>query len=420
MRHLLQKGSLSACLIVLATIALFSCHKSTPTPATDTPPVMPPNSAAVAAAANQFAFSIFHSILQSQPANVNKLISPLSIFTALSMTYNGAAGATQDSMALALQQKGIAISDLNAFNQALITQLPKEDSKVQLSIANSIWYSKAGAQPAPAFLDLTKTDYLSTMQAMDFTQSVAAVNTINSWVAKNTNNKIPGILDRLDPATLMILINAVYFNAPWLHGFQPEATHNQPFTLGDGSTVSTPFMFQEMYTPAWFGPTFTFVELPYSTGKGFSMYLAIPIDNSWSIADFVAAFTRDSLTNAYAHMDSTFVGVSLPRWEYPYSIPILNDELTALGMGIAFGSTADFSGMYPNRPLHISQVAHKAYIKVSEEGTEAAAVTSVGTTATLVPAAWPVKADHPFLYLITEKQTGTVLFLGIVADPTQH
>jgi len=419
MRHHLRAGHLSACLLLCLALTLLSCHKNISTPATSTPLDLPPNSYAVTNSANEFAFTLFQSTLKTEPTGSNMLISPLSVYMALSMTYNGAAGATRDSMALALQQSGIPISQLNAVSKALITQLPKEDSKVQLSIANSIFYSNKGPQPAPDFLDSTKTNYLSAMQAIDVSQPAAALNTINAWVAKNTKNKIPAILDQLDPYTLMVLVNAIYFNAPWLNSFKPAQTRAMPFSLAGGSTVSTPFMNQEMTIRSWFGPTFTLAELPYSTGKGFAMYVVLPNDPAQSITDFAASFKLDSLSNACAHLDSSFVSVSLPKWEYSYSITNMKRELTALGMGIAFGD-ADFSKMYPTASVSLSQVAHKTYIKVSEEGTEAAAATAVTVELTSAPMIRAIKADHPFLYVIAEKQTGTVLFVGIVNDPTKN
>lgn len=417
MRHHLRAGHLTACLQLCLALTLFSCHKNISTPATSTPLDLPPNSTAVTNAANEFAFTLFHSTLKTEPSGPNMLISPLSVYMALSMTYNGAAGATRDSMALTLQQSGIPISQLNAVNQALITQLPKEDSKVQLSIANSIFYSDKGPQPAPAFLDSTKTNYLGAMQALDFSQSAASLSTINSWVAKNTKNKIPTILDQLDPYTVMVLVNAIYFNATWLNAFKPAQTRTMPFTLTGGSTVSTPFMNQEANIRSWFGPTFTLAELPYSTGKGFAMYLVLPNDPARSITDFAASFKGDTLAYAYSRLDSSFVSISLPKWEYSYSIANMKKELKALGMGIAF-EDADFSKMYPTTTVSLSQVAHKTYIKVSEEGTEAAAATAVTVVETSMPMVRAIKADHPFLYMIAERQTGAVLFVGIVTNPS--
>ncbi|HLZ88821.1 MAG TPA: serpin family protein [Puia sp.] len=412
----LRAGNLSSCLILSFALTLFSCHKQVSAPAVDTPLNLPPGSTAVTSSTNQFAFSLLHSILQHEPTGANELISPFSIYMALSMTYNGAAGPTRDSMAVALQQSGIPVSQLNTVSQALISQLPKEDSKVQLSVANAIWYAKNIAQPSSTFLNTIQQDYLGTMQSLDFTQP-ASVNTINTWVAKNTNNKIPAILDQVPSNTAMVLVNAVYFNGVWRNAFDPNQTRDMPFTLADGNTISTPFMTREMTIRANFGPSFAIAELPYSTGKGFNMYLVVPNDKNRSITDFAASFNLDTLTSAWARLDSTPVGLWIPKWEYAYSIPNLKTELTALGMGLAFGN-ADFSNMFSGESVNISQVAHKAYIKVSEEGTEAAAATGVVVRITASPVIPALFADHPFLYLITEKQTGTVLFIGFVTNPS--
>jgi serpin B len=165
------------------------------------------------------------------------------------------------------------------------------------------------------------------------------------------------------------------------------------------------------------GTAFTMVELPYGTGKAFDMYILLPKNSSQSLNDFALSLDRSSLTNAFSHLDSSTVQLSLPKWEYSYSIDDMRPSLAKLGMGIAFGGEADFSDMY-STPVFISKAVHKTYIKVNESGTEAAAVTVIGVTLTSAPSGPPpVKIDHPFVYLVTEKQTGSILFMGLLNDP---
>jgi serine protease inhibitor len=414
-------------LIILGMICVLpACKKSNSTitgSGTYTPLDLPAGSHAVTNASNTFALNIFQQVLQADQATTNKLISPLSIYLALSMTYNGAAGATLDSMAGTLGLAGVPTAQLDEVSQALLQQLPKEDNKVQLSLANSIWYEQGGPQPAPAFLNTAQTDYLGLVQSLDFTNP-ASVNTINSWVAKNTDNYIPTIINQLNPSDLMLLINAIYFNGAWLNAFQAGKTQNQLFHLTDGSTVSVPFMNQTVSIRASVSSALTLAELPYGTGKAYDMYLAIPTSTGMSIDDFAASFDEGTLASAISQLDTVDAALTIPKWNYSYAVNQMAPELSQLGMSIAFGGDADFSNMYPSAPVNISQVIHKTYIKVSEEGTQAAAATAVVFTFSLSPGGHsgpiPIVADHPFVYLIVEKQTGTILFIGVVNDPSQN
>ncbi len=419
-----RAGLLSACLILCLALTVISCSKNnSSSQGIDTPLDLPPGSSAITNAANQFALNTFQQVLQTEPRGANTLISPLSIYLALGITYNGAAGATADSMAATLDLAGIPAGELNAVCKALLQQLPKEDNKVQLSLANSIWYGKQYPQPTPAFQDTIGNAFLSTIQGLDFTAAQAALNTINSWVAKNTNNKIPTILSHIDPSTLIVLANAIYFNGAWLNAFKTSDTQNEPFVLANGSNVTVPFMNQTAELRAYQNTQFTLAELPYGTGKAFDMYLVIPTQTSASVYDFAASLNAATLANAVSHLDSVKAKLTIPKWEYSYSIDNMKTELTQMGMGIAFSDDeADFTKMYPATQMNLSQVAHKTYIQVSEAGTQAAAATAVVgiTTTSIIGGPIPIKADHPFVYLIVEKQTGTILFTGIVNDPSQH
>jgi serine protease inhibitor len=421
MRTCLQKRALSTCFILFVALSIASCKKdNNPTPGVDTPLNLPAGSSTVTTAANQFAFNLFEQVVQSDPTPSNTLISPLSIYQALGMTYNGSAGATADSMALTLGLAGLPVSQLNAVSKAMLQQMPTEDNKVQFSPANSIWYRQNGPQPSPAFVDTVTTDFLATAQALDFT-SPSAVNTINSWVAKKTENKIPTILQSLEPNAEMVLVNAIFFSGSWLNAFKPGDTQDAPFYFADGSSVSVPFMNEQVGLRVYRAATYTLAELPYGTGKAFDMYLVIPNSATQPIQQFAASFNADSLANAMPHLDSENVKLTIPKWSYSCSIDDLSPQLAKMGMGIAFANGADFANMYPTTTTAISRVIHKTWIQVSESGTQAAAATAVVMIATAVEAGPPpVRADHPFVYAITEKQTGTILFLGILNDPSQN
>jgi len=405
-------------LLLLLVLGLLSCKKDN-SPAVTRTLDLPPGSDAVIEASNQFAFKFFNTVLQQDPALNNKLVSPLSVYTALSMVYNGAANATRDSIGKTLQLNGISIDDLNALNKALIQQMPTEDNKVAMNIANSIWYNKNAPQPIPAFLNTMQTDYNGQVQPLDF-GSASAASTINSWIAQNTNNKIKNVLDKVSPYDWMYLVNAIYFNGAWKYAFKPDLTHTDVFNR-PGGTVNVPFMSGKMAVRVSYSPSLTLVELPYGGGKSYDMYLALPSDKDQSIVDFAASFNEATLTSVLSQLDTQNAQINLPKWEYGYSIDDMQPNLTQMGMGIAFGNTADFANMYSVAPgtLYISHAIHKTYIKVSEQGTEAAAVTVIGITQTSIGADPTITFDHPFIYILRERQSGAILFIGLVTDPSK-
>lgn len=411
---------LAPCLFLLLAAGLISCHKSVAPPDTSKTLSLPTGGQEVISAGNQFALNFFGTVLQTDSTTPNKLISPFSIDMALYMLYNGSANATRDSIAKTLALSGISPGLLNAVSKALIQQMPAEDSKVSLSIANSIWYKQNGPQPLPGFLDTITNDYNGYLQSLDFTNP-ASVGQVNSWVARNTNNKIPTILNSFTPNEVMLLINAIYFNGAWEYAFNTSDTYNAPFYLGNGSTVSTPFMYLTLTTRIYRDPAYTLLELPYGSGKNFDMYVVLPAGQQQSLTDFAASFSNTALSNGLSRLDSQQIGLFLPKWEASYTIPDMKPNLAALGMSLAMDRTAaDFSNMYSTR-VYLSQAVHKTYIDVSETGTEAAATTSIGiSTAVIGPDIHAIRVDHPFLYFITEKQTGAILFIGMLDDPTQN
>ena len=402
------------CLLILA-VGLFACRKSTPAPAVTRALDLPAGSTQIISAGNRFAMNFFNTVLQQDTVTPNPLISPLSIYMALSMLYNGSEGATRDSMVLALQQTGLPIDQLNAVSNALIHQLPTEDSKVSLSIANSLWYQQNGPQPLASYLDTLGDEYNGHLQALDFANP-SSLATINNWVATKTDDKITSILSSLSPADIMVLVDAVYFNGPWHFPINPSWTSNQPFYLADGSSRSVPTMGMENTLRLYRDPAYTLIEFPYGAGNSFAMYVALPTDQQQPVKNFASTFTASSFSAALPLLDSQLVGIFLPKWKLSYSIPNMIPNLAALGMGITATGSADFSGMFTT-PTRLSQAIHKTYIDVSEQGTEAAAATGAVTTSA-VPNIPAILINHPFLYFIVEKQTGAILFMGTMNDPS--
>jgi serpin B len=220
----------------------------------------------------------------------------------------------------------------------------------------------------------------------------------------------------------MYLVNAIYFNGAWKNAFESSRTRSSDFYLPGGGHVNTPFMSGQMTVRAKLDPSFTLVELPYGGGKSFDMYLLTPSDKTQSITEFATAFDEPRLMDVLSGLDSQNIDLHLPKWESSYSVDQLIPDLVDMGMGIAFGDHADLSNMYAVAPgtLYVSRALHKTYIKVSEQGTEAAAVTVIEITESLStpPHFQEISFDHPFFYLLREHQTGAILFMGLVTDPS--
>lgn len=402
------------------SVFITSCNKPNPFVPDETKTViLPAGGPSVINANNKFALDFFRSTLAQDGEDNNKLISPLSIYLALSMVYNGADNGTKDSIAKVLNLSGIDINSLNDVCHTLTSLLPQEDNKVKLSIANSLWYRQNSYHPIPSFLNTVQNDYSASVNALKFGDP-SAVKTINNWVAQKTNNKIPEIIKTISSDDLMYIINAIYFNGAWKYAFKTSDTHNDDFYLQNGSTKTVSFMKQKTTVKMYGDSLFSMIELPYGGGKGFSMYILKPVDQQQSLNTFSASLNENILSEAINKMDSAGIEIQMPKWEYSYKIEDMKPELGKLGMGIAFTSNADFSKLYDSSQVsvYISKAIHKTYIKVNEEGTEAAAATAIGITFTSVSPSLPVfKLDHPFMYAIIEKQTGAILFLGMVNEP---
>ncbi|MBL8191000.1 MAG: serpin family protein [Acidobacteria bacterium] len=375
----------------------------------------PINLETLVAANNEFGFDLFNQ-LRTQDKDKNVFVSPLSVATALAMTYNGAAGETHLAMKRALKYGTMNHADINQSSQALMAKLKSADPKVELLIANSLW-ARQGVAFNPAFLDRNRQFFGAEVAALDFA-SPQAVKTINDWVNQNTKGKIPVILEQIGGDQVMFLINAVYFKGQWQKKFDAAKTQPQPFHLADGKTKPTPMMAQSGNYPYFKGDNFQAVSLPYGQG-GASLYLFLPAEGV-SLNNFLGGVTFQNWQQWMGSFRNAPGDVKLPRFKMEYSRD-LNNPLKTLGMEVAFAQgKADFSGMREQNDLFISQVKHKAILEVNEEGSEAAAATSVGMSTTSMrrePERFNFVADRPFLLAIRDQQTGAILFLGAVFEP---
>src|SRR5262249_29225222 len=300
--------------------------------------------------------------------------TPLSVTAALAMTYNDAAGETKNAMARALKIEGMSHSELNRASADLLNALKSSDPKIELLIANSLW-ARGGMRFNEDFRARNRQFYGAEISTLDF-NSPQSAPTINRWVSASTKGKISQIIDKIDPQQVMFLINAVYFKGQWQKRFEKTLTKEQPFHLFGGQQKSVPMMAQSGNYLYRRGDKFQAVSLPYGKG-GVSLYLFLP-DQGTSLDELLKGLSFQKWQESINGVSDAHVDVQLRRFKLDYE-KTLNDSLKAVGMGVAFNSReADFSGIRPERDLYISEVKHKAVVEVNEEGTEAAAATSVG------------------------------------------
>jgi serpin B len=361
---------------------------------------------------NSFSFNLLSNIPEDHSRNL--MVSPLSVSLALSMTLNGANGETKTAMQNALGLQGLTQDEINQVYLDLVNALKKADPKVVLNIANSIWIRK-GFPVLGSFTDVNKKYFDASVENLDFDQ--AALNIINSWVNNKTNGKIPTILDKISAEEIMFLINAIYFNGKWQYQFDPSKTSNSEFTLAGGQTVSAPMMKMKKKFAYSEQTGYKALKMPYGRGK-FQMVALLPDQGNTpeAVAGQLDPTKWETLTASLAN--PVEIDVWFPKFQYSWDIE-LNQMLSSMGMAIAFSKTsADFSKINADQQIFITKVKHKTFIKVDEEGTEAAATTSVGIGETSMPAN-PLEfhANRPFLYVITEEDTGAILFIGKVENP---
>ncbi|NJK93995.1 MAG: serpin family protein [Bacteroidales bacterium] len=368
----------------------------------------------IVSSSNTFGLNIFKTIAANTPEGENIFVSPLSISMALSMLYNGAATQTLNELKEGLGYSGLTDDQINTANRDLIKALIAADPKVAMEIANSIWY-KNTFQVEQNFLTTNK-DYLnSDVRSASF--DAATKDLINSWVSDKTHAKIPTIVDEIPAEAIMYLINAIYFKGTWKYKFDQSKTQKQNFYMGNGTTKQVDFMVQEGSFEYADNDLFTAVNMPYGDGR-FSMMALVPKSDK-TINDVLAAMSQqnwDKWNNSLVKKPK--VKIYLPKFKLSYKKE-LNEDLQALGMSTMFTDMADLTRINKNGNLQVSKVMHKTFVDVNEEGTEAAAVTSVEIVLT---SAGPddlliFSANKPFIYVIKEKDSNTLLFMGIMNEP---
>ncbi|MFH1687996.1 MAG: serpin family protein [bacterium] len=365
----------------------------------------------VVEASGGFAYNFFREMAAYQDTG-NLFVSPLSVSLALGMTLNGTAGETRTAIEQTLDLGGMSSEEINQSYMSLMNLLTTMDPTVTFEIANSIW-TRLGFPVKQSFYDVNREFFESEVRELDFDYDWAA-DTINGWVARKTHDRIDSIVDKpIDPSTVMFLINAIYFYGDWTYQFDQTHTRDAQFNLVDGSQTPCRMMAQTATVPYLVTDQFRMATLPYGDGY-FNMAIILP-DETVSINDFIAGFAEESFNAWLDQSHATEIDLFLPKFTLEWGSS-LKDVLKAMGMAIAFGGAADFSELTDSADLYISDVRQKTFVKVDEEGTEAAAVTVVDIRVTSAEPT-TMRLDRPFVCVIYDNHTGSILFIGRIMNP---
>ncbi|MFN8257277.1 MAG: serpin family protein [Bacteroidales bacterium] len=411
----MKRFSISIILLLIITILISTCLKSDDL-------VMEPvfiqlnqKSKMLVNASNQFGFDLFQNMVAfRKSSSTNILVSPLSVFYALSMAANGANNSTKDDIYEVLKIESFSENDLNINNKQISNALLALDKNVEFSIANSIWY-QSGINVLPGFISKNQDLYSAQMQAINFNDSTS-FDKINQWVSDNTNHKIESIINQLNPDAKMYLLNAIYFKGTWKYEFDPAKNINRNFTLANGNEVSTQFMVQTANYKYKNYNELQLVEIPYGQGNWvMDLILPQPVLNTDQLLESYLGQNWDSLVNTPFNQETITIQMPLFNFDFEAS---LNEILISMGMESAFTpGVADFSMISEQQELFISEVKHKTYIEVDEKGTEAAAVTSVEISNGGADDRKVLVFDKPFVFVIREVSTGIILFIGKLENP---
>lgn len=374
-------------------------------------PVLTTKHKSLVAASNDFGLDLYQSVAQEEESDKNIILSPLSVSMALSMLLNGAENQTYDDL-LSTLRLSASVQENNQTCRDLMDYLPNVDPSVTTSIANSIWY-RENFSVLPEFLQVNSDNFDALVSPLDFNDANAK-DVINAWVSNATNDKIESIIEEISSDDVMFLINAVYFNAPWKTEFDPSLTQDLPFYLANGSSVQVPMMVSnEMTFSHLQNNEIELINLPY--GEGAYSFTAIMPNGTNDLASLESSLNASTLKIWQDSMvEVSDIPLYFPKFELEYELS-LNDALSSMGMSIAFSDMADFSGINGAGGLSVSEVKHKTYMKVNEEGTEAAGATSIGIVVTSAPT--PIIFNRPFLFVISEVNTGAIMFVGRIVNP---
>lgn len=423
-----MKRGLGPWLYLLLALSLVACAQpvsgdvlQSNKPRITSPAASQSDIAAVVAGNNAFAFQLYQ---QLNNKNGNLFYSPHSISIALAMAYAGARTQTElqmaDTLHYTLSQDRLhpAFDSLDiALSQRGQGAQGKDGEGFRLNVVNAIWGQKDYSFQ-PSYLDILAQNYGAGLRILDFINKTESSRiTINDWVSDQTEGRIKDLVPQgaINNLTRLVLTNAIYFNAAWLHQFNKAATANGPFNLIDGQKLTVPMMKQSESMSYSKGSDYQAVEMLYD-GQQISMVILLP--DTGKFHGFEQSLQAQPVADIINNLKTARVNLTMPRFEFNSQFG-LKDVLAAMGMPAAFTDNADFSGMTGKRDLHISDVLHKAFVSVDETGTEAAAATAVIVGVTSMPVDPPVDVtiDRPFIFVIRDIPTGEILFVGRVMNP---
>ncbi len=359
-----------------------------------------------------FSLDLWKKIEQSEK-DKNYFVSPLSLHTALGMLLNGADANTAAEIKTALKLNNLDAAQINDTYSKIMANFSKIDPKVTAKMANSIWFKK-DFPIAQSYIDQNKSVFLASSNSEDF--NAATVKKMNQWASDNTEKKIEKVIDEIKPEEVLFLMNALYFKGDWKLPFDTKNTQNETFTTAS-SKKTVPMMNIEDSFAYTSNGVFSALELPYGSEK-FNMALVLPTDSKMSTASLINALSAKDWKQI-SSMQKQKVQVKLPKFTLNYEIK-LNQILQSMGMKEAF-STANFSKMVSDqalaKKLFVSMVKQNTFIGVDEKGTEAAAVTTIGVGLTSIgPSVPEFYCNRPFLFVIHEKTSGQIMFVGKIAS----
>ena len=411
--HLLAMNQvLKKCLLpsVLFSMAVVGCNDSGVSPVDEVRPVVVIES--VASGTTHFAFEFFKNLQQTQPAEQNLFVSPLSLHMALGMLENGAENETSREILKTLKMEGISREEVNKAYKTLINELPLADSKVKLGLANSVWY-KTGFQVENSFQDILKKSFNAEITGLEFNEAAKA--RMNQWASDKTNGKIDKVIDQINSNHVMFLLNALYFKGDWATKFDSKNTVDKPFKLQEGTSKTVKMMLNEGNYKVADGENYRAVQLPYANGQ-FNMTLLIPKADK-TVGQVVEGLTVQDWNELQTTRLSTGkVKVGLPRFTLNYAAK-LNETLKNMGIKNVFTDAAELTKISKSGGLLVDFVKQDAFLGIDETGTEAAAVTTIGVGLTSVPVIPEYICDRPFALVISEKTSNTILFMGRIMNP---
>lgn len=402
--------TITTTLLIVMTLLTVGCKKEDKSqPKGPVAINLPSKAGAMIKQSNNFGIDLFREVALNDPDNL--MLSPLSASTALSMLLNGCEEETYAQIRDMLGYDGMSLDTINENYNSLVSQLLTIDPVVQLSLANSVWYRQDFAVKQ-TFLERMNTSYNSSTEALNFADP-SALTTINNWAKDNTNGKIEKVLEEIDPDAVMFLMNALYFKGNWTYQFDKNLTAQRLFYPQNSDPENVEMMHSEMPFRLYSGNDFRAIELPYGQ-QNFAMVIVLPNGPLDAYLESFSGDKWDDITASLNTIEPSSAEVSLPKFKFDY-VKVLNDQLESLGMTDAFvPNTANLSGI-SDASIYVSFVQQNTFVDVNEEGTEAAAVTTIGINYTSIPE--PFEVNKPFIFAIRERTSNALLFIGKVEMP---